>query len=209
MTDEEPIAVVTGGTGGIGRAVGAELRRRGWQVVSWSRRDGVDAGDEGQVEGAAARLDRWDALVNNAAVLIPRPLAEMAAAEWDETLRAGLRTAFLCSRAAFRRMRPGGTIVNVSSLSGVTGAEKFPRMAAYVAAKSGLAGLTEALAVEGRPLGIRVNAISPGSVATPMLELSGAPKEPALRPEQVARVIAWLAGPESAPLSGANLRIDP
>jgi len=77
-----------------------------------------------------------------------------------------------------------------------------------VAAKSGLAGLTEALAVEGRPLGIRVNAVSPGAVATPMLALSGAPKEPALRPEQVARVIAWLAGDESSPLSGANLRID-
>ncbi|HZU15379.1 MAG TPA: SDR family oxidoreductase, partial [Candidatus Dormibacteraeota bacterium] len=175
-----PLAVVTGGSGGIGRAVVAELRRRGWATVSWSRRDGVDAADEAQVEAAAARLRRWDALVNAAAVLIPRSVVEMSVAEWDETLRAGLRSAFLCSRAAFRRMRPGGTVVNVSSLSGVAGAEKFPRMAAYVAAKSGLAGLTEALAVEGRPLGIRVNAVSPGSVRTPMLRLSGAPREPAL-----------------------------
>ena len=74
---------------------------------------------------------------------------------------------------------------------------------------AGLAGLTEALAVEGRPLGIRANAVSPGSVATPMLALSGAPREPALRPEDVARVVAWLASEESAPLSGANLRLDP
>jgi NAD(P)-dependent dehydrogenase (short-subunit alcohol dehydrogenase family) len=176
--------------------------------VSWSRRDGVDAADEAQVERAASGLERWDALVNNAAVLVPRLVAEMSAAEWDETVRAGLRSAFLCSRAAFRRMPRGGTIVNVSSLSGVAGAEKFPRMAAYVAAKSGLAGLTEALAVEGRLLGIRVNAVSPGSIATPMLALSGAPREPALQPEEVARVIAWLAGPESAPLSGANIRLD-
>ena len=202
------MAVVTGGSGGVGGAVVRELTGRGWDVVSWSRRDGMDAADEAAVDRAAAGLARWDALVNNAAVLVPRLVAEMAAAEWDETLRAGLRGAFLCSRAAFRRMRPGGTIVNVSSLSGVAGTEKFPRMAAYVAAKSGLAGLTEALAVEGRPLGIRVNAVSPGAVATPMLALSGAPKEPALRPEQVARVIAWLAGDESSPLSGANLRID-
>jgi NAD(P)-dependent dehydrogenase (short-subunit alcohol dehydrogenase family) len=203
-----PLAVVTGGSGGVGGAVVRELVGRGWDVVSWSRRDGVDAADEAQVDGAAAALERWDALVNNAAVLVPRLVAEMTAAEWDETLRAGLRSAFLCSRAAFRRMGAGGAIVNVSSLSGVAGAEKFPRMAAYVAAKSGLAGLTEALAVEGRPLGIRVNAVSPGAIATPMLELSGAPKEPALRPEEVARVIAWLASPGSAPLTGANLRMD-
>ena len=209
MSGERPLAVVTGGSGGIGRAVLTELRGRGWDAVSWSRRDGVDAADEAQVERAAAGLPRWDALVNNAAVLIPRPLAETTAEDWDETLRASLRAAFLCSREAFRRMVPGGRIVNVSSLSGVAGAEKFPRMAAYVAAKSGLAGLTEALAVEGRPLGIRVNAVSPGSVATAMLELSGAPREPALRPEEVARVVAWLASAESAPLSGANLRLDP
>jgi NAD(P)-dependent dehydrogenase (short-subunit alcohol dehydrogenase family) len=202
-------AVVTGGSGAIGGAVTAELRRRGWEVISWSRQDGVDASDESAVEAAAEQLQGWDALVNNAAVLIPRLLTEMSAAEWDQTLGASLRSAFLCSRAAFRRMRPGGAIVNVSSLSGVAGAEKFPRMSAYVAAKSGLAGLTEALAVEGRALGIRVNAVSPGSVDTPMLALSGAPKEPSLRPEEVARVVAWLASPESQPLSGANLRLDP
>jgi NAD(P)-dependent dehydrogenase (short-subunit alcohol dehydrogenase family) len=201
--------VVTGGSGGIGRALADELRSRGWEVVSWSRREGVDASDEEAVEAAASRLARWDALVNNAALLIPRPLVEMTASEWDQTLAAGLRSAFLCSRAAFRRMASGSTIVNVSSLSGVFGAEKFAGMAAYVAAKSGLAGLTEALAVEGRPLGIRVNAVSPGSVQTPMLALSGAPKDPSLRPQEVARVIAWLVSPESAPLSGANLRLDP
>lgn len=201
------IAVVTGGSGAIGRALVADLRAHGYEVESWSRSDGVDAGDEAQVEAAAARLERWAVLINNAAVLIPRPFAEMSAGEWDQTLRVGLRAAFLCSRAAFRRMRPGGTIVNVSSLSGVTGTEKFAGMSAYVAAKSGLAGLTEALAVEGRPLGIRVNAVSPGSVDTPMLALSAAPKQGALRPEQVATVVSWLARPGSAPLSGANVRI--
>jgi NAD(P)-dependent dehydrogenase (short-subunit alcohol dehydrogenase family) len=96
----------------------------------------------------------------------------------------------------------------VSSLSGVAGAEKFPGMSAYVAAKSGLAGLTEALAVEGRELGIRVNAISPGAVDTDMLRIAGV-EGPTLAPADVARVILWLASPESAPLSGANLRMDP
>lgn len=204
-----PVAVVTGGSGGIGAAVCAELSGRGYDVRSWSRREGVDAADEAAVEAAGAELPRLDVLVNNAAVLLPAAFAVMSARTWDETLRSGVRSAFLCSRLAFRRMREGGAIVMVSSLSGLAGTEKFPGMAAYVAAKSALAGLTEALAVEGRPLGIRVNAVSPGSVRTPMLKLSGAAAEPALDPAEVARVVAWLATPGSAPLSGANLRLDP
>jgi NAD(P)-dependent dehydrogenase (short-subunit alcohol dehydrogenase family) len=203
------IAVVTGGSGGLGRAVVEELRRRGYEVRSWSRSDGVDAAGETAVRDAAAHLEDWRVLVNNAAVLVPKPIVETSLEDWERTLAAGLTAAFLCSREAFRRMRPGGAIVNVCSLSGVRDAEKFPGMAAYVAAKSGLAGLTEALAVEGRELGIRVNAVSPGSIDTPMLALSGAPREPALKPADVARVIGWLAVPESAPLTGANLRMDP
>ena len=203
------IAVVTGGSGGIGRAVVAELERRGYDVRSWSRRDGVDAADEALVEEAAAALPRWDALVNNAAILVPGAVADTSLETWRTTLRAGLDTAFLCSRAAFRRMRPGGRIVMVSSLSGYQGAEKFPGMAAYVAAKSGLTGLGEALAVEGRELGIRVNTVSLGSVRTPMLDHSGAPRDPAFDPAQVAPVIAWLAGTESAPMTGANLKLEP
>ena len=204
-----PTAVVTGGSGGIGRAVAAELRGRGWEVVSLSRREGCDVSDEAQVQSAFGRIERLDALVNCAAQLIKRPILELTAADWDAQLDAGLRGAFLCSREAFRLMRErGGSIVMVSSLSGVAGAEKFPGMAAYVAAKSGLAGLAEALAVEGRPHGIRVNAISPGAVDTPMLRIAGV-EGPRLQPAEVARIIVWLASPESAPLSGANLRLDP
>ena len=204
-----PTAVVTGGSGGIGRAVVSELRERGWEVTSLSRREGCDVSDEAQVENAFAGIDRLDALVNCAAQLIKRPLLELTAADWDTQLGAGLRGAFLCSREAFRLMRErGGSIVMVSSLSGVAGAEKFPGMAAYVAAKSGLAGLAEALAAEGRPHGIRVNAISPGAVDTPMLRIAGV-DGPRLLPVEVARIIVWLASPESAPLSGANLRLDP
>jgi NAD(P)-dependent dehydrogenase (short-subunit alcohol dehydrogenase family) len=204
-----PVAVVTGGSGGIGTAVVAELRRRGYEARSWSRRDGIDAADEAAVEQAAAELLRWDALVNNAALLIPGELVNTSLRDWEATLRAGLTSAFLCSRAALRRMEPGGRIVLISSLSGWMGAEKFPGMAAYVAAKSGLTGLGEALAVEAKPRGIRVNTVSFGSVRTPMLDVAGAPPEPAFDPEQVAPVIAWLASPESAPLTGANLRVEP
>jgi NAD(P)-dependent dehydrogenase (short-subunit alcohol dehydrogenase family) len=204
-----PVAVVTGGSGGIGSAIVAELGAKGWDVTSLSRHEGCDVSDEKQVAEAFARLRSLDALINCAAILIKRPLIELTAEEWDLQLGAGLRGAFLCSREAFRLMRGrGGSIVMISSLSGVAGAEKFPGMAAYVAAKSGLAGLTEALAAEGREHGIRVNAISPGSVDTPMLRIAGV-EGPVLQPDEVARVAAWLASPASAPLSGANLRMDP
>jgi NAD(P)-dependent dehydrogenase (short-subunit alcohol dehydrogenase family) len=205
----KPNAVVTGGSGGIGGAIVEELRERGFAVTSLSRSEGCDVSDENQVREAFGRFRSLDALVNCAAVLVKRPFMELSLAEWDEQLGAGLRGAFLCSREAFRLMKGrGGAIVMISSLSGVVGAEKFPGMAAYVAAKSGLAGLTEALAVEGRPLGIRVNAISPGAVDTPMLRIAGV-EGPSLKPSDVARMVAWLASPESAPLSGANLRMDP
>jgi 3-oxoacyl-[acyl-carrier protein] reductase len=203
------IAVITGGSGGIGRAVASELQSRGWEVISLSRHEGCDVSDEAQVKRAFGGLRQLDALIHCAAVLIKRPLAQLTTEDWDVQLGAGLRGAFLCSREAFRLMSElGGSIVMVSSLSGVAGAEKFPGMSAYVAAKSGLAGLTEALAVEGRPFGIRVNAVSPGSVDTPMLRVAGV-EGPSLEPIEVARVIVWLASPESAPLSGANLRMDP
>jgi NAD(P)-dependent dehydrogenase (short-subunit alcohol dehydrogenase family) len=177
-------------------------------VVGLSRRHGVDAADEAQVERAFSGLVRLDTLVNNAALLVKKSLLELTAEEWDLQLNSTLRSAFLCSRAALKRMQPGGTIVNVSSLSGVAGTEKFAGMAAYVAAKSGLAGLTEALAVEGRPLGIRVNAVSPGAIDTPLLKISGVAGR-AFAPVEVARVVAWLAGPESEPITGANLKLEP
>src|SRR5712692_11644170 len=123
-----------------------EMTNRGYDCRDLSRTSGYDAGDEGSVNRFFGELKRLDALVNNAAILELAEIADMKVETWDEVVRVGLRGAFLCSRAAFRMMGPGGTIVNVSSLSGVSGADKFPKMSAYVAAKSGLAGLTEVLA---------------------------------------------------------------
>lgn len=202
-------AVVTGGSGGIGSHVVNQLRGSNWEVVSLSRREGCDVSDEAQVKKAFAALSSLDVLIHCAAVLIKKPVTELTADDWDQQIGSDLRGAFLCAREAFRLMRgSGGSIVLVSSLSGVAGAEKFPGMAAYVAAKSGLAGLAEVLAVEGRPLQIRVNAISPGAVDTPMLRIAGV-EGPALKPADVARLIVWLASDDSAPLTGGNLRMDP
>src|SRR5262249_49477913 len=122
----KPLAVVTGGSGGIGGAGIAELQERGGDPGSLSRRAGRGGADGEQGVSAFARLPRLDALVNAAAALTKRPFVDLTATEWDDHLGAGLRGAFLCSREAFRRMAPGGTIVMVSSLSGVAGAEKFP-----------------------------------------------------------------------------------
>ncbi|HET9782985.1 MAG TPA: SDR family oxidoreductase [Candidatus Dormibacteraeota bacterium] len=202
-------AVVTGGSGGIGSEVVRQLRAAEWNVLSLSRREGCDVSDEAQVRQAFASLNDLDALVHCAGVLIKKSLIDLSVADWDAQVASNLRGAFLCSREAFRLMRGrGGAIVFVSSLSGVAGAEKFPGMSAYVAAKSGLAGLTEALSVEGRPLAIRVNAISPGAVDTPMLRIAGVEGQ-VLEPAEVAKVIVWLASPDSAPLTGGNLRMDP
>ncbi len=184
------------------------MTARGYECRDLSRSSGYDAGDEVSVNRFFGELVRLDALINNAAILELAPIVDMKVEVWDEVIRVDLRAAFLCSQAAFRLMKPGGTIVNVSSLSGVYGTDKFPKMSAYVAAKSGLAGLTEALAVEGRPMGIRVNAVSPASVATEMGRKAGIAQDP-LAPEEVARVIGWLATSDSAPLTGANIRIDP
>jgi len=119
-----PIAIVTGGSGGIGSSVVAEMQSRGWEVMSLSRRDGFDITDEDQVKAAFARIDRLDALINCAAQLIKREVTEMTVQDWDTQLDVGLRGAFLCSREAFRLMAGrGGSIVMVASLSGVAGAE--------------------------------------------------------------------------------------
>ena len=202
-------AVVTGGSSGIGQVVVKELRTRDWNVTSLSRREGTDVSREEDVVKAFAKLKSLDALVHCAQVLIKRPLTSTTLDDWEQQVGSGLRGAFLCSREAFKFMRRrGGSIVFVSSLSGVSGAEKFPGMAAYVAAKSGLAGLTEVLAVEGKQRKIRVNAVSPGSVDTSMLRIAGVGGA-VLQPAEVARIIVWLASPESAPISGANLRMDP
>src|SRR5258708_15978144 len=95
------------------------LADRGYDCRDLSRTSGYDAGDEASVNRFFGELKRLDALVNNAAILELAAIADMKVETWDEVIRVGLRGAFLCSQAAFRLMRPGGTIVNVRSPSRV------------------------------------------------------------------------------------------
>jgi NAD(P)-dependent dehydrogenase (short-subunit alcohol dehydrogenase family) len=228
------VALVTGGGRGIGAATAEALARKGARVIVASRTEpeltatvaqlqvaGLDAAsitldvaDEAAVDAAFAAIvaerGRLDILVNNAAILLSGPFADMAMADWDRVLAVNLRGAVLCARQAFRRMRErGGAIVNVSSLGGVPGTEKFPGYAAYTVSKFALTGLTEALAAEGREHRIRVNAVAPGAVDTAMLRQAAPHLRTRTGPADVAKVIAFLCdSAESGCMTGATLAIN-
>jgi NAD(P)-dependent dehydrogenase (short-subunit alcohol dehydrogenase family) len=147
------------------------------------------------------------ALVCAAAVLTPARFTETTAELWDKTLRVNLTGTFLCCRAAFAAMRTGGEgrIVNIASLSGVYATEKFPGLAAYNVSKYGVIGLTEAIAVEGKALGISAMCVSPGAVDTEMLRRANPSLRPGLTPEHVASLIVALIDSPLVPASGANI----
>jgi NAD(P)-dependent dehydrogenase (short-subunit alcohol dehydrogenase family) len=227
------VAIVTGASRGVGRAVAALFAAEGAAVVLAARNlDAltanaaasaaaggralavpVDVTDEQSVADLFARTATAfappDILVNSAGAVARVPFERMETAIWDEVLGVNLRGTFLCCRAAFRTMIPrgGGVIVNLSSLSGVRGVEKFPGLSAYNTSKFGVAGLSEILAVEGRPHGIRVVAVSPGAVDTEMLREAAPHLRAGMTPEELARILLFLVGPDARPLSGTNLEI--
>ena len=225
------VAIVTGGGRGIGRATAELLAGAGARVTICARTpEQVEAvatttpgisglvgsvADEAFVEQligqAVTEHGRLDILVNNAAILGRQPFMDLETALWDEVMAVNLRGAYLCSRAAFRQMAQqqpsGGSIVNISSLSGVRGPEKFPGLAAYNVSKAGILALSDILAVEGKPHGIRVNAVSPGAVETEMLRQAGHGLRALATPEDVARTIVFLVSDLSRPSTGANLEI--
>ncbi|WP_158548648.1 SDR family NAD(P)-dependent oxidoreductase [Blastococcus sp. TF02A-26] len=186
------VAIVTGSSSGIGKAIAARLAMGGARVVVNSRDAGraQEAADEltaeghdahpvaadvsrpegatGLVEAAVDAYGRVDVLVNNAGVPSVRPAEELSLEDWSSVLATNLTGPFLCAQAAARVMLPrsSGVIVNVSSILGSTA---IPGRTAYVTAKHGLEGLTRSLAVEWAPRGIRVVSVSPGYVATPLV----------------------------------------
>lgn len=222
--------VVTGGGRGIGAATAQLLASEGARVMVTSRTLSelestvklnpknmmahvCDVSDEASVQALFERLMRelgpCDILVNNAAVFIGGPLETASTLDWDRTMAVNLRGPFLCTRAAFAQMRGrGGAIVNISSLGGIRSTQKFPGMSAYVASKAGVIGLTEAAAVEGKPLKIRVNCVAPGAVATEMLRRAAPHLKTETTPDDIARVIAGLCDEaQSGALTGSVVEI--
>ena len=175
-------ALITGAAGGIGRATTELFAAEGWETIAVDRREvepfpaGVPrAGPMWPCPVTSRRLfawlrertDRLDALVNNAAIQICKPMVDMSVEEWDAVMASNLRSAFLTAQGGHRLLRAvGGAIVNVSSVHAVATSSDI---AAYAASKGGLVALTRAMALELAPDSIRVNAVLPGAVDTPML----------------------------------------
>ncbi len=224
------VAVITGAGKGIGRATAEAIAQAGAHVVVAARtakqvedvaasiRKGggaatavtADVGRAADVERLfqeAVRVGPPTALVCAAAVLHKVAFDETSLETWDETIRINLTGAFLCCRTAFSLMRDagGGRIVNLASLSGIYGTEKFPGLAAYNVSKYGVVGLTEALAVEGRPYGISAICLSPGAVETEMLRRANPQLRASLTPSQVGALIVSLLQCPIVPASGANI----
>jgi NAD(P)-dependent dehydrogenase (short-subunit alcohol dehydrogenase family) len=222
-------ALVTGGASGIGRAVADALRADGAAVAVVDRAagDGVIAADvtvSTDVDAALVRATAElggapDLLVNSAGIYPIRPAVEMDPEEWDAVLAVNLRGAFLVSRAfAARLAGAAGAIVNVASMAAERGDAAEPA-AGYAASKAGLLGLTRQLAVEWAPA-IRVNAVSPGVIDTPMLRLMDDPESGAAYVRErvplarlgtaadVARAIVFLLSEDASYVTGANVPVD-
>jgi len=176
------IVLITGAMGGIGHAAAVLFKDAGWQVFGLDR-DAPDQNPEGiqflhcdlsipgEIEAAFKEVskatDHLDAIINNAAIQICKPLVEMTIEEWDLTLATNLRPAFLTLKYGYSLLKKArGSIVNVSSVHAVATSKNI---AAYAASKGGLVALTRAMAIELAKDGIRVNAVLPGAVDTGML----------------------------------------
>jgi 3-oxoacyl-[acyl-carrier protein] reductase len=234
---EGKVALVTGGSRGIGAAISRELGRAGARVAV-NYRSGKDAAEEiaSEIGGLAlganvadpeeakellerveSELGDVDVLVNNAGVTRDTLIARMSDEEWEEVIETNLRGTFNTCRAVSRKMlrRRAGAIVNISSVVGVHG---NPGQANYAASKAGIIGLTKALARELGSRGVRVNAVAPGYITTELTDvlteeqtgliLGNTPLGRLGSPEDVAAAVRFLCADEAAFITGDVLLVD-
>jgi|ADurb_H2B_03_Slu_FD_contig_121_10716_length_28508_multi_4_in_0_out_0_26 NAD(P)-dependent dehydrogenase (short-subunit alcohol dehydrogenase family) len=244
MSDMKKTMLITGAAGGVGRATVKHFHERGFRVIGVDRQsvyaefpaDGLfiqaDISVPENLENIFAQATEFtptlDVLVNNAGFQVTKPLVETTVEEWDMVMASNLRSVFLGAKLAYPLLKAegGGAIVNVSSVHAVA---TSANIAAYAASKGGLLALTRAMAIEFAPDNIRVNAVLPGAVDTPMLragfhrgrenEASEESQLAALAaktvngrvalPEEIASVIYFLAdNAQSSFITGQGLLAD-
>jgi 3-oxoacyl-[acyl-carrier protein] reductase len=237
---KDKVAIVTGGTRGIGRAIVFELARCGAKIVFTYIKSDEAAGvvldeihslsgeaeaikaDAREFESAKCVVDaavtmfgRLDMLVNNAGILKDKALMMMEPAEWQAVIDTNLTGYFNMAKASIVTMmkQKSGSIVNISSVAGVMGT---PRQVNYSSAKAGIIGLTKSLAKEVGSYNIRVNAVAPGYIETDMTKdlkqrdvlLAAIPFRRFGRPEEVARVVSFLASEKARYITGQVVKVD-
>ncbi len=238
MQFQNKVVIITGAASGIGLATAKRFAKEGAKIVladinadklkqaetevrhagatdAWTSECDVsnEQNVEATVDGAIKNLGGFDVIVNNAGMMIFKKIEEQTQQDWMKILSVDLLGAFFFTKQAFLQMKNGGAIVNVSSIHAI---ETTPNVATYAAAKSALLSLTRSASVEGKPKKIRVNAVLPGAIDTPMLwdnpnvkaglekiEMSDVGKA-----EDIADVIAYLASDEAAFVQGAAIRVD-
>jgi NAD(P)-dependent dehydrogenase (short-subunit alcohol dehydrogenase family) len=239
------VALVTGAASGIGRAtaiafaaegasvavsdvdadrgekVVAEIRKAGGKAI-FLRADVSKSDDvQGLVKGTVKAFGRLDACFNNAGIGGPlAPTAALAEADWHKVIETNLSSVFLCMKYELPELlKNGGAIVNNAS---ILGAVSFPNASVYTASKHGILGLTKATAAEYATQNIRVNALCPGFIETPMLEqagittkpdflnavLAGVPMKRLGKPEEMAAAVLWLCSNEASFVTGHPLFAD-
>jgi NAD(P)-dependent dehydrogenase (short-subunit alcohol dehydrogenase family) len=229
--------VITGAAGGIGWAAAQAFAEQGASLVladllSFGDRQigeltrlgaagaltqPCDVSKEKEVEAicklAVDRFGSLDVIVNVAGMMIFRPIEELTDQDWLQVTGVNLLSVAYFTKHGFLRMKPGSAIVNVSSVHAM---QTSPMVSSYAAAKAGMLALTRAAAIEGKPKGIRCNAVLPGAIDTPMLWnnpniKSGTETVDTAdvgKPEELAAAIRFLASPEASFISGASLAVD-
>jgi 3-oxoacyl-[acyl-carrier protein] reductase len=242
MNLEGKVALVTGASRGIGREIALELAREGCNVAvnySGSEAKANEVVDEikglgreaiavqcnvsdsdavqAMVKETIGQFGSVDILVNNAGITKDNLLMRMKETEWDDVININLKGVFLCTKAVTRQMmkQRSGRIINISSIVGVSG---NPGQANYVAAKSGVIGLTKTTAKELAPRGITVNAIAPGFISTDMTDqlpedvrnemLKQIPLSRFGDPQDIAKVVTFVASESASYMTGQTLHID-
>jgi 3-oxoacyl-[acyl-carrier protein] reductase len=229
------VAVVTGASRGIGRAIAVALAREGARVAGCSVSGPFDVRGRGRGflddlpdgggrflaacdvrraddvtrfrDEVVSELGAPDILVNNAGTVVRERLVDLTEAAWDDTIASSLKSTFLVTRAFLPSMQARGPGARIINIASIAGRQGTPMLTAYCAAKHGVVGLTRALAEELRGAGIPVNAICPGSVDTDMLKIGMPGGTARMTPADVARVAVFLAAEAPPALTGSCIDV--